>query len=46
MADQATPVVHGNPLPRALTILLGLAAAVVHLPIHERRAPRLAPVPA
>ncbi len=29
MADQATPVVHGNPLPRALTILLGLAAAVV-----------------
>jgi MFS family permease len=29
-----------------LCIALGLAAAVVHLPIHERRAPRWAPAPA
>ena len=29
-----------------LSIVLGLAAAVVHLPIHERRAPRWAPAPA
>jgi predicted MFS family arabinose efflux permease len=28
------------------SIALGLAAAIVHLPIHERRAPRWAPVPA
>ena len=28
------------------SIALGLAAAVVHLPIHERRAPRWAPAPA
>jgi predicted MFS family arabinose efflux permease len=29
-----------------LSILLGLAAAVVHLPINEQRAPRWAPAPA
>jgi MFS family permease len=29
-----------------LSIALGLGAAVVHLPIHERRAPRWAPAPA
>jgi MFS family permease len=29
-----------------LSIALGLAAAIVHLPIHERRAPRWAPAPA
>jgi predicted MFS family arabinose efflux permease len=29
-----------------ISILLGLAAALVHLPIHERRAPRWAPAPA
>ena len=29
-----------------LSIALGLAAAAVHLPIHERRAPRWAPAPA
>jgi predicted MFS family arabinose efflux permease len=29
-----------------LSIGLGLAAAIVHLPIHERRAARWAPVPA
>ena len=28
------------------SIALGLAAAIVHLPIHERRAPRWAPAPA
>ena len=29
-----------------LSIMLGLAAAIVHLPIHEQRAPRWAPSPA
>jgi MFS family permease len=29
-----------------ISILLGLGAALVHLPIHERRAPRWAPAPA
>ena len=29
-----------------ISIALGLAAAIVHLPIHERRAPRWAPAPA
>jgi len=29
-----------------LSIVLGLAAAIVHLPIHEQRAPALAPSPA
>ena len=29
-----------------ISIVLGLAAAIVHLPIHERRAPRWAPAPA
>jgi hypothetical protein len=29
-----------------LSIGLGLAAAIFHLPIHERRAARWAPVPA
>jgi MFS family permease len=29
-----------------ISITLGLAAAIVHLPIHERRAPRWAPAPA
>jgi predicted MFS family arabinose efflux permease len=29
-----------------ISILLGLAAAIVHLPIHERRAPRWAPAAA
>ena len=29
MADQATEMSRVNPLPRALTILLGLAAAMV-----------------
>ena len=29
-----------------LSIALGLAAAIVHLPIHERRAPRWVPAPA
>jgi predicted MFS family arabinose efflux permease len=29
-----------------ISIALGLGAAIVHLPIHERRAPRWAPAPA